>query len=209
MKNYFNPLAIIILLPLFFSCKNEAPISYAEAIAALKPDTITHTTSDSVGKMTFFNHYDLQGIVGAQLPPFEAALLTGDTINENYFDGKVSVINFWFIGCQPCEAEIPGFNLLADKYKKDPVNFLAISRNSPQDLNEFFTKHPFRVDQVPFGHSIIQDTFKSKWGYPLTIVADKDQKIIMAFSGGSTDSLAVQEIQERLIPVIDGALAKG
>lgn len=184
--------------------ENQKLVPYAEAIAALKPDTIVKNVDG--GTMTYFNVYHLDKLIGAQLPSFKAKTLEGKLISDEYFENKISVINFWFIGCHPCEAEIPGFNALRTKYKSQPVNFLAISRNSNENLKEFFTEHPFDMDQIPYGDSITNKVFQTKWGYPLTFVADKNMKIIAAFYGGKTDSTAVQEIQDKLIPVIDNAL---
>lgn len=44
--------------------------------------------------------------------------------------GKILVINFWFIGCPPCRAEIPDLNEIADQYKdnKDVVFYCLCAR---------------------------------------------------------------------------------
>jgi thiol-disulfide isomerase/thioredoxin len=134
--------------------------------------------------------------------------MDGQPIKAEYFANKINVINFWFIGCHPCEAEMPGFNALVEKYKSRPVNFLAISRNKPDDIHEFIADHPFNLDHIALGESISNDIFHITWGYPTTIVADANYKIIYAHHGGADDSTAVQKIQDELIPVIDGALEK-
>ena len=37
--------------------------------------------------------------------------------------GKINVINFWFMKCAPCIAEIPALNTLVKKYKGKDINF--------------------------------------------------------------------------------------
>jgi thiol-disulfide isomerase/thioredoxin len=162
------------------------------------------------GQMDTVEFYmkDINGLIGAQLPDFVATTLEGKTIDKAYFENKVSVINFWFEGCHPCEAEMPGFNKLVERYQNKPVTFLAIGKNSPTDIKDFIVRKPFNFDHIAYGLPIIQDTFQAMWGYPLTFVADKDMRIVYASHGGADDTTAITKIQAALIPVIEDALAK-
>ena len=196
---------MLIILEMLISCKKEEPISYDDALHNCKMDTMVMYGK---GDTTKIPYVPISCINGAQLPLFEFKLMDGKPINADYFDKKINVINFWFIGCHPCEAEMPGFNALVEKYKGSPVNFLAISRNTPADIQEFIGEHPFNVDHIALGESVAKDIFHITWGYPTTIVADADYKIIYSHHGGPDDSTAVQKIKDELIPVIDGALKK-
>lgn len=147
-------------------------------------------------------------MVGAQIPSFEAVTIDGKTIGESYFKGRVTVINFWFEACVPCVAEIPGFNELEKKYAGEKVNFLAIGRDSKEDVTDFLKKHPWGFDHVADGQKLAWDTFEIMWGFPTTFLVDKNAKIVMAFSGGYGDERAAREIQDKLIPMIDKALKK-
>ena len=203
----------VLLLLILFSvstcfwqgCKKEEPISYEDALHNCKMDTMVMFGKDDTIKIPTV---PITCIVGSQLPLFEFTFMDGNPINEAYFKSKINVINFWFIGCHPCEAEMPGFNALVEKYKSKPVNFLAISRNKPEDIQEFVAERPFNVDHIALGESIANDIFHITWGYPTTIITDENYKIIFAKHGGADDSTAVQKIQDELIPVIDGALKK-
>ncbi|HZV71432.1 MAG TPA: TlpA disulfide reductase family protein [Saprospiraceae bacterium] len=186
----------------YFACQ-KPPIDYATALATCKPDTIRMVIDkDTIVRLS----PGIKCIIGSQLPEFSGLTMDGKKIDHDYLKGKVSVFNFWFIGCMPCEAEMPGFNRLTEKYKSSPVNFLAISRNSPKDIKEFLEKNPFTMDHIAYGEPLIVENFKHIWGYPTTIVADKHMKILFAKHGGRTDSLAISEIQKELIPIIDEAL---
>ena len=200
-----NLLKIISVLFLFISCSSEPVMDYKTAFKNCPIDTIKMLGAEDT--MEFYMP-DINGLIGAQLPDFVATTLDGKTIDHTYFQDKVSVINFWFEGCHPCEAEMPGFNKLVERYDQKPVTFLAIGKNSPADIKDFIARKPFNFDHIAYGLPIIQDTFQACWGYPLTMVADKDMRIVYASHGGRDDSTAVGEIQAVLIPVIDDALAK-
>ncbi|MEP6647755.1 MAG: TlpA disulfide reductase family protein [Saprospiraceae bacterium] len=125
-------------------------------------------------------------VIGAQLPEFDGTTMDGKKIDKSYFEGKVSVINFWFEGCMSCEHEMPYFNTLVEKYKVKNVNFLAISLNSPKDITDFLVTHPYNFDHIAYGEPITAGNFKMTWGYPTTLVVDKHLKIIYT-TGGVAD----------------------
>ncbi len=90
-------------------------------------------------------------------------------------------MNFWFIHCKPCVAEMPGFNDIVKSYSGKPVNFLAISNNSPEDITEFLQEHPFHFSHVASGEQIYRGNFHEKWGYPMTLIIDDHMKIFSVF----------------------------
>lgn len=146
-------------------------------------------------------------MVGFQLPKMKAyTTLSGKIVSDVYFKNKLTVINFWFEGCPPCEAEIPGFNILFDKYH-DKVNFLAIGRNSKADITDYLKTHPWKFDHIA-GSALISDVFNLRWGFPTTLVVDQNLTIQAAFSGGRTDDLATKEIVDKLSDIIDKLIQK-
>ncbi|MEP6647754.1 MAG: TlpA disulfide reductase family protein [Saprospiraceae bacterium] len=200
MKTKIYQLSLLMLL-LNSACQ-KPPLDYETALSHC---IVTHDSVTNTGERIIVGSNE-NCILGAQLPEFAGTTMDGKKIDKSYFEGKVSVINFWFEGCMPCEAEMPGFNKLVEKYKSQPVNFLAIGRDSPKDITDFLTAHPFNVDHIAYGQPIIEGNFQTRWGFPLTIVADKHLKILYAREGGRTDSLAITAIQSALTPVIDMAL---
>ena len=198
-----NPLVALILLFIFLSCKADPIIDYETAIKNCRIDTMRFTTANGPGEGYTMN-YD--GLIGAQLPDFSTKTVDGKEINKSYFESKVSIINFWFIGCHACEDEMPVFNKLVEKYNTKNVNFLALSRNSPADIDTFLKEHPFNVDHVAYAEPLIVDVFHGRWGYPITMVADQKKKILLITRGlGNTSEET--ESQKEFIQVIDDALA--
>jgi thiol-disulfide isomerase/thioredoxin len=105
----------IVVWGLFLmSCTEEKLLSYEDAIKNCKPDTMLMFGKEDTTKIL---QLSLSCLEGAQLPLFETTMMDGSKLNPDYFEGKISIINFWFIGCKPCEEEMPGFNVLVENIK--------------------------------------------------------------------------------------------
>src|SRR5690349_10846086 len=62
----------------------------------------------------------LGSLKGKVLPPFLARDLNGNTVTLETLRGKVVYLNFWFLSCAPCIAEIPNLNRLYENTKNLP-----------------------------------------------------------------------------------------
>lgn len=176
--------------------------SYEKAIDACRQEKYRKQQEllESGKRELFFQ--GLECVFNTKVPAFEAKTLEGRNIDIKYFKGKTTILNFWFTTCSPCIAEIPGFNALVEKYGKEKFNYLAIGRDTPSDIEEFLQKHPWDFDIIPAGEAIIQETFKTMWGYPTTMVLDKNGIIVGGFFGGKTDSTAVQQVQDKVEAIL-------
>lgn len=116
---------------------------------------------------------------------FSGKDLKGEKFNSKTLAGKVLVLNFWFIGCPPCRAEIPDLNAIAEKYKdnKDVV-FVAVGLDQGYEINDF-------IKNTPYNYHLIYD---GKWNankygvhlYPTNVIINKEGKV--AFSSVSNQS---------------------
>ena len=190
----FNLILLIVMIQI--ACKGQVTDYYT----ALKTCIPLHVGVTPQGKADIILP-NTECILGAGLPAITGITIDGKKIDENYFKGKITVLNFWFVGCLGCEKEMPGLNNIVAKYKSEPVNFVAIGRNNVKEIQGFLMRRPFNFVHVANGSSIVEDTFKLKWGYPFTIVSDQHSKIIFT-SLGMTD----EKMQQELVPVIDKAL---
>ncbi len=143
---------------------------------------------------------DADCIIGYQIPAFEGTTRDGKKINREQLVGKLSIINFWFITCAPCVAEIPGLNAITEQYGTTKINYIAIGRDNSQDITEFLQEHPWKFEHITDANDIIRNHFKLRWGYPTTFLLNKKAEIIATFFGGNTDSAAVEEIQKSYCP---------
>ncbi len=195
-------LVAVILLFSTIACQSQSVLSYEEGLAQC-----TRLREDFArDKPSALPYIPPSCIQGAILPEFESTTIEGLTISNQSLKGKISVINFWFIACPPCVAEIPGLNALVEKYGSDQINFIAVGRDSEQDIRDFLNDHPWRFQIVANSEYLVDEVFKIRWGYPTTFVVNQKGEIVLAFSGGKTDESAVEEIQEQIIPVIEQLL---
>lgn len=143
---------------------------------------------------------------GYKMADFSSVTISGDSLSTKDLIGKPSVVNLWFIGCKPCEAEIPGLNSVATRYK-DKANFVAIGRNSNDYFQEFMEGKEWNFQHINDpDEKLLNGDLKHMWGYPTTYVLDQKGIIVKAFSGGRVDSLATQYIIDKIEPTLEELL---
>ena len=91
-------------------------------------------------------------VVGNVAPPFETALLTGDTISLDELRGNGVIVNFWATWCAPCIRELPLLNKVAREHSADGLTVLAINMGEAEDtivefLDEFDLGFPVALDR--------------------------------------------------------------
>ena len=86
---------------------------------------------------------------GTPAENFTATSLDGQTISLENLRGKVVVLTFWSTRCQICEAEIPNFNKIADKYSGQNVVFLGLSMENETKITEHLKRKPFNYIIIP------------------------------------------------------------
>jgi thiol-disulfide isomerase/thioredoxin len=89
----------------------------------------------------------------------------------DYFLGKPTLINFWFTKCPPCIGELPTLNKLQEKFG-DSVNFISITFENQNSIDEFLKKHEFNFTHIPNSKKQIEQLKIS--GYPTTFILDKN-----------------------------------
>lgn len=146
-----------------------------------------------------FNELDrkwTECIQGKETPKFNVQSLDGKRFNLDSLKGKVALINFWYIACEPCIAEIPLFNKLVDNFKGQDMVFLAFASDNKAALSKFINKFPFSFSIIPqaaktqaaFG---IQD-------FPVSFLIDKEGRVSFGWMGGITLETQEGEIYARL-----------
>jgi len=135
------------------------------------------------------------------LPNFRATTLGGSTIDLNRMQGRIVVVNLWFIACGPCRREIPALNSLAEEFKGKNVVFLAPSPDSPEALRDFLARTPFNYQIIPDAEELIQGVFQAA-SFPTHLVINRDGQVEARFIGGGGDRPA--EVRRELLRLLNG-----
>ncbi len=202
MKHWSIGILFIIILVLPIFSYSQKSIEYDLALSKCRIDTFY------VNDKVRVTNIHIQDIEGAQLPSLNCTTLDGAKIDDEYFRGKVSVIHFWFKGCEPCLEEIPGLNALTKHFKNQNVNFLAVGHEQTNIIAEFSKQHPLYFDQLADGKSIIDKIFKYKGAYPATFIVDKNLQIVRAFNSIVANRISKGRIKRKLSSIIDKEIRK-
>jgi len=94
-------------------------------------------------------YYQFFKMEGKPLPVFNFVDVNGKVYNKENCNGKIVVLNFWFIGCTACKEEMPDLNKLVASYKnRDDVVFVSIAPDKVDSLKKFLQKTPFNYAAV-------------------------------------------------------------
>jgi len=136
--------------------------------------------------------------VGEMVAPFKFININGNILSSDSLQGKVIVLNFWFIACGPCIMEIPELNKLVENMKGKEVVFIApaILTSKEQLINKFLPKQPFRY-QI----TLINKEDYSITSFPTHIVIDKNQKVVDRITGYSPDN--INNLKQKIGKLLD------
>ena len=133
--------------------------------------------------------------VGTDFPEFDLLDLNGNRLTKTELKGKVLVLNFWFIGCSPCEMERPSLNDLTKVYadNKDVV-FISFARNDKEQLAKFLADNPVLYKVVPTDKDFIKTKFEID-EYPVNIILDRNGKYFFNSSASGVGILTILQRQ--------------
>jgi thiol-disulfide isomerase/thioredoxin len=141
---------------------------------------------------------DLRAAIGKPLAALRLAPLTmdGDEVTLDDLRGEVALVNFWGTWCQPCIEEFPHLAKLEKKlHDRDGFRFLSVSCGAGEeveaDLKEetlaFLESEPFGAgvywDPAGFTREAVIESTKAGFGYPFTVLIDREGKIAALWSG--------------------------
>lgn len=134
--------------------------------------------------ITYSENTGIYSLIEQKLPEFELQTLDDKTITSQALTGKPTLLNFWFIDCPPCIAEMPELNSLREKFKNE-VNFIAITFDSKDEVQEFLTKKEFDFIHIVDAQNFI-DTLGVK-AFPRNVFIDENLNIRYIENGLDTN----------------------
>jgi peroxiredoxin len=189
---------IVMLIVIGYSASGQDDIGACTRNMFIKADSLNKAGRDP------FEAWK-ECALNKKVPSFNLVTLNGDTINSKQIEGKIVVLNFWFIDCHPCVAEMPGLNKLVAEYKNNTVEFLAITWETAKRVREeFLAKYKLDFKIIPEARRYIDKAIGS--GYPTTYILDTKGIIREAWNGGSIDNKAGEIYYGKAKPVIDRLL---
>ena len=122
----------------------------------------------------------------------QGALFSGAKVTPADFQGKVSILNFWFAGCAPCRVEAPILEELHQEFKDQGVQFFGVNLRDEKPTAEAFEK-TFNLTYPSFD--------------------DKDGGVLLSVSGlvppGAVPTTLVLDKQGRVASRVLGEIEKG
>lgn len=162
-KKVFIPIAVILLI-------------VVGALMAVKA---------SVHKEARLASHPVELIEGAEIPSFELVKLDGSKIQISELPHKVMMINFWATWCEACMEEMPSLIALRDQYAGKDFEVLGVNvdenpaQAAPEAVKKLGIKFPIFTDKS----NALAELFDVH-AIPLTVVIDKNRKILLVESGG-------------------------
>lgn len=127
-----------------------------------------------ISETTGIPDIDYDCMVGSSVPDINSTLINGLTIDENYFKGKQTLLNFWGPRCKPCIKELPLFHHIVEEVGSDKMNFLAITTSSLDEAEKMIQKFPPEFEHIVDARTLVRDTFQMYFSYPYTLHIDEN-----------------------------------
>lgn len=135
-----------------------------------------------------------QSWINKEMPKLGFKDIDGNTINAKTLKDKVVLIDFWFVQCGSCVAQMPKLNELKKEYEGKNILFLSMTYETEKSIRKFLKKHEFNYTHIPNVKKYI-DNFGEI--YPKSLIIDK--KGMIRYIDGS---LAVYDSYEEKDGVI-------
>ncbi len=116
-------------------------------------------------------------------------------------NGKILVLNFFTSTCGGCKEELPSFTKLSEELKKD-VSFVGVlgekidKKSALKFLDKYKVSYPI-INQAK-SVKVLSDAVGGVFGVPVTVVYDKNGKLIQKFLGVVPASILKKAITNNL-----------
>lgn len=142
-----------------------------EKIRHIKWRPTTANEYDSLKKRTY-NKSLIPDKIGKEFGYQDFVDINGVAYTKEKLKDKVVVINYWFVGCGPCEVEMPELNDLVNRYKNNSeVVFISFAKSSKPKIEKFLKGKSFNYPVIVMTDDLVKQ-FKIS-AYPTNYVIDR------------------------------------
>lgn len=127
----------------------------------------------------------------------------GDTVSLTDFQGKVVLLDFWYIGCKPCADGLPALQRLHEKYKDQGlvVIGLEVVKTDPEQINRFLEARGVEYLQW-YGPQIKESGILTQiHSYPTHFLIDREGNIAEIGHGYSPS--IVRKSERRIVELLE------
>ncbi|MDQ3023311.1 MAG: TlpA family protein disulfide reductase [bacterium] len=142
----------------------------------------------------------------ADAPSFELKNLDGKkvTLKKLLKDNKIVVVDFWQVGCKPCNELLPHLQDYADEFKKKGVAVVIISRDTAltqSQVEPFFKSNKYSFPVLLDGDQEVSRRFGVK-ASPATFIIQPDGNMVLQHFGYKSGQ--EKEIKETIEALLAG-----
>ncbi|MFY0689276.1 MAG: TlpA family protein disulfide reductase [Cyclobacteriaceae bacterium] len=116
-----------------------------------------------------------------EAPEFSIVDKAGSLVSNESTEGKIVLLDFWFISCPPCWVKFPELQRVYDMYKTDDrIEIYAVNRPMKRDKpNELYASIEDKKYTFPVlkGSDELMKTFNIDY-YPTVLIINKDGQIV-------------------------------
>lgn len=140
---------------------------------------------------------------GKPLPEFNFVDLQGNNYNKEVTNGKMMVINCWFVRCSSCIAEMPGLNELKKQFRnvKD-ILFIGLALDPAEDVRTFLKSTIFKYLIVPDKYDYLSNKLHII-NYPTQIIVNRNgivAKVIESNKLSELQDVLNSELKKNTLP---------
>lgn len=147
--------------------------------------------------------------VGDMMPNLTITKINSDEeteITSANLIGKVTVLNYWYIDCGPCVAELPNFEEVQDRYG-DKVNIIAVHQGNyaqNKKINEMIENSGWKEWDITFAVDPVSEKdqsylmFGGTGGWPYTVIINPEGKITYVHVNELEKDILIKEVENAL-----------
>lgn len=167
------------------------------------PDSLVYAFEKQIEKpyMDMVSKYKNPSLTGQVATSFYLADETGQFYTLKDLEGHVVLLNYWFVGCKPCELELPYEKTLVKELEDEKFKLVNICTNTPEEV----WKHFVEENEMPGINLYAKGNWGKKLtdayqvtGFPTYVLIDKNGIIAMDKVPRPSSESLISEIRSRL-----------
>lgn len=121
---------------------------------------------------------------GTTAPSFAATTVSGEPFESKDYEGKIVLLDFWYISCYPCLKMMDDLKILSGEFKNENVEIVGINNiDSKEKMTAFLDKKNVKYTNIYNCKDVIMDYKISV--YPTLYIINTDGKIVAVRNGWS------------------------